>query len=255
MSRVKTTLIIPDTHIPHENVRALKLTLNVAKYLHSKTCKHNSLDEIVFIGDFADFLSVSKFQKPADKHHLLIREIECVNMWLNRIDKLFPRVNKTFIEGNHEYRLSSYLNSRAPEIFGITDCSQLFDIQKRNYKWIPYGNSQRYQLPNTNLYLRHEPPRTSVMASARICLDHTLVGHIHSLDEFSVGSLSGNVSTVTACGFLGDTSKDVYSYAKQPNWELAFCLVHMTHDGNHFIEKCRIDRNYRTYASGRIFQG
>ena len=55
---VKKALIIPDCHIPYEDKRAYDLMLEVAKDVDP--------DEIVILGDYADFYAVNSHGKDAE---------------------------------------------------------------------------------------------------------------------------------------------------------------------------------------------
>jgi predicted MPP superfamily phosphohydrolase len=156
---LKRALIIPDTHLPYHDKRAYKLMIKVAKELDPH--------EIVILGDYADFYSVSSHGKDPTILGLLIDEVESVNKHLDELDDLFPRAKKVYICGNHEHRLERYLCDKAPALFGITSIEHLFKLNLRpNWKFVPYGPRQNHKVLGSYLNARHEPLSSSAKATA-----------------------------------------------------------------------------------------
>src|SRR5690349_21722092 len=137
---IRRSLIIPDSHIPYHNKRAMGLVFEMAK-------DTEGLCEIVILGDFADFYAVNAHGKHPGLMHVLQKEVEEVNSVLDTIDKLFPDQKKVYIEGNHEYRLERYLYQNAPALFGVTQWDLLFKLPERpNWRAINYGPTQYYKV-------------------------------------------------------------------------------------------------------------
>ena len=103
----KTALVIPDCHIPYHDERAYNLMIQVAQDL-------GHIDEIVILGDYADFYAINSHGKDPDIQHLLEDEVYEVIEKLKQLNKLFPTAKKVFICGNHEYRLDRYIKNRCP---------------------------------------------------------------------------------------------------------------------------------------------
>jgi len=156
---VRSALIIPDCHIPYENKQAYDLMLNVAYDIQP--------DEIVILGDFADFYWASSHGKHPDMLSTFQHEIDEVNYRLDELDFLFPDSKKRFLQGNHEYRLERYLQDKAPDFFGYVNCEELFHLSERpNWSWHKYGPNQAIQVLGSKLYARHEPLGSSAKATA-----------------------------------------------------------------------------------------
>jgi len=100
-------------------------------------------DEIVLLGDYADFYPVSRHAKDPSVAHALTDEIKSVNEGLDQLDKLWPKAKKVYLEGNHEWRLERYLSEQAPALFGVTDCPLLFQINQRPlWSYHRFGRTQ-----------------------------------------------------------------------------------------------------------------
>lgn len=129
---MKLALVIPDTHRPYHDKKAYNLMMAVAADLKPQ--------EIVILGDYADFYCVSSHSKDPRVLSILTDEVQDVLDGLDELDKAFPGANKVFIEGNHEYRLERYLTDKAPALFGVTDTEHLLKLNQRpNWKFRPYG--------------------------------------------------------------------------------------------------------------------
>ena len=227
----RLAVLWPDTHEPYSHAKAVALALNVISDLSS------SLDEIVFLGDFADFYAVNSHGKHPGMMHLLVDEVDKVNFSLDLIDSTFPRVRKVFLEGNHEFRLERYLINVAPALFGVTDLNFLFRFNQRpGWTVIPYGPEQRFRVLGSNLHARHEPLASSAAASLKQSMCNLTYGHIHRIESATHVTLPGKTLTNFSVGWLGDCrKKEVFGYVKgHHRWNLGFGLVWVDTETNEF---------------------
>lgn len=219
---LKLALIIPDCHIPYEHKKAYNLMLKIALQVKP--------DEIVILGDYADFYAVSSHSKDPRVANLLLDEISMVNQRLDELDKFFPEANKVYLEGNHEFRLERYLIDRAPALFGVTETRFLFDFDKRpNWRFIPYTPNQKHSVLESYLYAKHTPLSNSAKATVTKALCSLVYGHIHSMEENHIVGMNGDNHVAFSVGWLGDKSKDlVFNYVKNHHqWQLGFGLVYV----------------------------
>lgn len=240
---LKCALIIPDTHRPFHHVKAYNLMLEVASDLKSQ------LNEIVVLGDYADFYSVSSHSRDPRVFHMLQDEVVDVLAGLSELDHLFPDAKKVFLQGNHEFRLERYLVDKAPALFGITDTRFLLGFDQRpNWRYIPYGPNQSHKVLGSYLRARHEPLASSAKATAAKALCSIVYGHIHRIESSHIVGMDGTNHIACSVGWLGDKSKDlIYSYVKNHHqWQMGFGLcwvdqknkffhldtVHILEDGN-----------------------
>ena len=225
----KRALIIPDCHIPYEDKQAYELMLLVAQNIKPK------LDEIVILGDYADFYGVNSHGKSPAIVESMEDEIERVKARLRQLQELFPNANRVFIEGNHEHRLARYLQNKAPEIYNFLDTSRLLELEKFGFKFIPYSPDQKYKVLGSPLYARHEhlagglhcAHGTVTKASASV-----IFGHVHRIQESQIVSIDGEYYRGIASGWLGNKDHPVFNYVKTHHqWQLGFSVVTYTTEG------------------------
>lgn len=219
---LKAAILWPDTHVKWEHVRACKLVLQVMSYLGK------DLGALYLLGDFADFYFASGH---GPKHPRLlnttVEEVESVKTWLNKFDQLFPDIKKVYIEGNHEQRLTRFLQNKAPELFGYVSAYELFEIGKRpGWQWVSYTPDQRVRVLNSKLYARHEPFGPTAKATAARALCSVAYGHIHRIQQEYIVGLD-HTSHIAFCpGWLGNKRAEIFNYVKgHAQWQLGFSIV------------------------------
>lgn len=251
MVLLKKALIIPDCHIGHEDKRAYNLMLKVAKKI--------KIDEIVILGDYADFFAVNSHGSHPQVLPMIIDEVDAVKKRLDELDKLFPKAKKIYIEGNHEHRIERFLLNNAPALFGVTSTEHLLDINRRpNWKFVKYGPNQSYKILGSKLKARHEPLGSSAKATASKALTSLVYGHIHRIEESHVVGLDGTNHVCFSVGWLGDKSADkIFGYVKSHHqWQLGFGLVYVNEKTKYFYhDKIHILDNYTCVANGKLYKG
>ncbi len=247
---LKKALIIPDCHIPSEDKKAYSLMLKVAKAL--------KVDEIVILGDFADFYAVNSHGTHPQVIPMIIDEVEAVKKRLDQLDEMFPKAKKIYIEGNHEFRLERFLLQKAPALFGVTSTEHLLDINRRkNWKFIRYAPNQSHKVLGSKLKARHEPLASSAKATAAKALTSLVYGHIHRIEESHIVGLDGTNHVCFSVGWLGDKSYDkIFGYVKTHHqWQLGFGLVYSDKKTNYFYhEKVHILDNYTCVVNGKLYK-
>lgn len=247
---MKKALLIPDVHIGHEDKKAYGLMLKVAKDI--------KVDEIVILGDFADFYAINSHGTHPQVIPMLIDEVESVKKRIDELDKLFPKAKKVFIEGNHEYRLERYLLKNCPALFGVTSTEHLLELNKRpNWKFIPYGPNQSYKVLGSKLKARHEPLSSSAKATAAKALTSLVYGHIHRIEESHIVGLDGTNHVCFSVGWLGDKTYDkIFGYVKSHHqWQLGFGIVHVDEKTKYFYhDKIHILDNYTCVVNGKLYK-
>lgn len=252
--KTSQTLVIPDCHIPYHDRHAYELMLWVAK--------QSKVNRIVILGDYADFYAVSSHERGANAERHLKREVMAVNGELDRLDELFPKVEKIFIQGNHEWRLERYLDARAPELFGLVDTPSLLKLEKRGWEYHPYTPDQLARIGQSKLYARHTPLGGGVMPCHQTVLKagcSVIYGHVHTAQSSQVVMANGDTHIAMSVGWLGDKKQDAFNYvAGHHQWSLGFGLVTMDDkDGFFWADTIRIFRTgntYRCVANGAIFE-
>ena len=245
MARPKKILVIPDVHIPYPH-KAYRKMLEVSK----------DISALYILGDYADFYSISSYAKHPKISQFLKTEINAVNKELDYIDKLFPKIPKVFIQGNHEHRLEKYINRSAVELFGMVKCDELFKIHERpNWRWIPYGPEQKVKICN-GLYARHEPlsgagPKTT----AKKALSSIIYGHIHRAEEGHIVGIDNKVHSSICAGWLGNVhgpGKNVFDFVKSHHqWQIGWTYIYVD-KGTFHHQSILVKKNNTFLLDGKI---
>jgi len=228
--KTKRALIIPDCHIPYEDKDAYQLMLDVAKDVDP--------DEIVILGDYADFYNVSSHGQSPEIMETLMDEISAVHVRLRELKKLFPKAKKVFIQGNHEFRLERYINNQCPALFGVTGTERILELGLYGFEYIPYGPNQKYNVLGSKLIARHEPlagGKHVAQNTVEKAMKSVIFGHTHRIQEAQTVSIDGNNYRGISSGWLGDKNHSVMAYVKSHHqWALGFSVVTCLEDGTWF---------------------
>ena len=215
---LRLAFIIPDTHAPYHHVKANKLVQLIANDLQP--------DEIVFLGDVADYYAVNSHGRHPGLLHTLVEEIDQVNKFIDGWDKCPGK--KVYLIGNHENRLERFIYHRCPELFQVTEIDKLMRLNERGWRFIDYGPNQIYSVLGSKLKARHEPSGTTAKLSAQKSGCSLVYGHIHRIEQaYSVHMVTKDEHVNFCPGWLGDKSYDkIFGYVKHHHqWQLGFGIV------------------------------
>jgi len=210
--RYERIVVIPDTHAPYTDDRAL---LSVFKYI--KDVKPN---KVVMLGDHVDFYALSSFDKNPERITGLQDEIDHLHNHLTELRKNY-KGEVFYLEGNHEFRLVKYLRKH-PEISSLrqfSSPSKLLDLNKFNIK---YGRS----LSVHGVLFKHgHVVRKHSGYSAKGELENEgtsgISGHTHRMSSHYVTNRSGQHGWFEM-GHLCNESAAEYMEGKVPNWQKGF---------------------------------
>lgn len=206
-------LFVPDTHVPYEDKKAFALLLEAAKVFKP--------DEIVIMGDFADFYSVSAHDKSPARGQSLVVEVNAVLDALARLGK-YARSKKTYLCGNHEDRLARYLSQRAPALYGALDVQTLFKLEQTGWDFVPYRETYRLGKLNCTHDTGTAGPNAHRQAST-VYRGSAVIGHTHRLGYDVLGVANGRPHLAAMFGWLGDYRQVDYLHkAKAAQWCLGF---------------------------------
>ena len=229
-STVKRILVMPDTHEPFSDERAVATFLEAA-YVYQP-------DQLVLIGDYSDFFAVSQHQKPPGRKYRFRDEIDLSNDGLDQLDSLGIK-EKVFLEGNHENRLTRYMAREAPELDCITPTAkQLLKIDEREgWEWYDYGVPYRIG----EIAFVHDVGRCGVNAMRASLADfggNLVFGHTHRLGVFYDGTVDGDIRVCMNVGWLGDYDAIDYmhKFKAKRSWQHGFGIVDMDENGVGFCQ-------------------
>ena len=232
--------ILSDIHVPYHD--------NVALRAAVKHLKKAKIKGLLLNGDFADFFTISRWQKDPSKRDFG-GELKQVRQLLEWLRQEFPKIPITAKLGNHEERLEHFLWEHAPELtnepeMGIDNWLRLksFGIDLVKDKRIVMVG----KLPVAH---GHELPRTaSPVNAARGAFMRTfhtiLIGHGHRTSGHADSDLWHNEVFCWSTGCLCDMTPD---YARVGNkWNHGAAVVRVEGSGDFDVE------NFRITSTGEI---
>lgn len=247
--QIKKALIIPDCHIPYHDKKAYNLMLAVAK--------DEQPDEIVILGDYADFYGVNFHGKSPDVQESLQDEIFMVHMELRRLRKHFPKAKIVYLEGNHEYRLARYIAARCPDLYGMIDVKSILELNSLNIHFVPYTPNQMYSVLGSKLLARHEPlagGKHVAQNTVEKALSSVIFGHTHRIQEAQVVAIDGKNYRGISSGWLGDETHSIFQYVKTHHqWAKGFSMVHVLPCGTWFNNLIHII-DHKLFFNGYIYE-
>lgn len=199
---LQKVLICPDVHVPYHDKNAWETFLLVAKEWKP--------DQLVFLGDFADFYQVSQFPKKPEC--VLSFEDECgaVDYELDRVSALEIPIVK-FVKGNHENRLEKEIAANARWASGLVSSRKLLKVDERGWEWVDYGKHTSIG----KLNFTHDLNRCGEYAAAQSVKDmgHNIIfGHTHRASQFYISNVMGDRHMGLTCGWLGDADAIAFEY-------------------------------------------
>jgi predicted phosphodiesterase len=248
--KLEPALILSDPHRPYHDKRAWDLVIKVGQFFKPQ--------HLIVNGDLADFYSVSSHSKDPSRVNQLDSEIEDVNCGLDELDSL-GALDKRFIAGNHEDRLTRYLQDRAPELFKMISIPELFKLKKRGWSYTPYKDDTKLG----KLHATHDVGTAGRYAAYK-ALDtyqHSVVtGHTHRMSYVVEGNAVGEFKLSAQFGWLGDINKVDYMHkmVAMKNWALGFGVgyVHPTTGVAYLVPVpiIPVKDRYTCMVNGRYFE-
>lgn len=220
-------LIVPDVHSPYVDYVAWRAMMGFARQWRPTTIK--------VLGDFADFYSVSFFDKDPKRASNLLEECKVANALLDELDDLGAQ-RKLFCEGNHEARASRYIRQRAPALEGAVTLDGLFGFQRRGWLFLPYGELARVG----NLHIAHDVGKSGANAAAQaaVTVGHSIcTGHTHRASLTYFGTALGERYVSATAGWLGDVAAADYANTTvKATWQHAFATATMDEVGDFALQ-------------------
>ena len=128
--RAKRILIFGDVHCPYEDMGAVRRMLDGC----------GKVDECVISGDLLDMAAMSRFAKN-DKVPTIEEEIKAAGRILSLLRLRLGDVPITYLQGNHELRLSKRLNELLPELSGFVSVPDILDLKGYGIRYVDSPNA------------------------------------------------------------------------------------------------------------------
>jgi len=222
-------LFVPDTHVPYHDKFAWMLMLKAARIFKP--------DEVVVLGDFADFYSVSAHSKNPNRRNDLKWEVDQARECLKDLQALGATRN-IFVCGNHEERLERYLSDRAPALFNSVKVPEILGLTESGWHYYPYR--EQYKLGK--LHITHDTGPCGQNAhrqSSATFQGSAVIGHTHRMELSVMGSADGPPQVAAMFGWLGDFEQVDYLHKTKVkrDWVHGFGIgYHDTGTGAVFLQ-------------------
>lgn len=234
-------VIIGDVHVPYHDQDAVECMITWAK-----ANKHT--DWLLINGDFADFYSVSRWEKDPRKRDLLA-ELEDVKTLLKHLKGIFKQV--IYKAGNHESRYSRYLTEKAPELLSIPalQLDRILELRELGIKYVP-EHKPILLGPHLYVFHGHEIRLSGGVSPARTLFlrvkSNAIAGHLHRASQNTEVLPDGRTVSTWTHGCLCGLNPDYLPV--NMGWVHGFAAVTLEGKGG-----CRWRvQNLRILADGQI---
>jgi hypothetical protein len=218
--KIQKTVLLPDIHYPHCDRRTMDV---VNEFIFDY-----DPDELVYMGDqlSLDCISFWNKKRPLLKEgQRLKKDYDNFNTDVLKVHENItrPDIRRTFIMGNHEERVTSFVEEN-PELEGFLDIDLNLNLYDRGYKVIPFGDVHKVG----KLYVMHGKYWNIYHAKATVeAYEGSVVyAHVHNPQMFT------KISPVDAKGYHMATSlpclcntKPDYKKNAPTHWVNGFGIV------------------------------
>jgi len=226
-------LILADIQIPYHDMEALTLAIKWGK---------DSLytDFILLLGDIVDCYQLSKFEKDPNKRRFK-GELDDTNIFIDILQKQFPKAQIIFKMGNHENRLDRFLMRKSPELTEFKDYIWEKELRVKERGMIMVPHDVPLTVGKLNIIHGHELKGTSTVVNPARgaylkAMECILEAHWHRTSQHAEMSFSRRLDTAWSIGCLCCLWPE---YARINKWNHGVCGMKV--DGKDFeIDNKRI---------------
>jgi hypothetical protein len=226
-------LCLFDVHIPFHEPKALEAALAYGK-------KHK-VTGIILGGDAQDCAAISFWQSSRKRD--FDKEVELFIDFLDLLDQEFPKAEKVYKPGNHEYRLPRYYQIKAPELIGLPLAAMdtILGLEHRGIEFLDYkqiimaGKLPILHGDELPMIARSVNPARGLFLRTK---SWSMCGHCHTTSQHNAKNIQGVQLTTWSVGCLCDLQPDYNVYGNDWNW--GFAIVNVEKDGSFEVDNRRI---------------
>ena len=249
-SRIKTLVALPDLHVPQPCPGEIHGSALAAL----EFCNDFKPDEIVGVGDWGEFESISHWMKnkKLDIEGLrLSRDLDAVNTLVDDCCRMTDKF--TYIKGNHEEWLDKYINEH-PELLGMFELHKYCEFEKKNIEWFEYGKV--YTVGNVNLTHGWYANKYHANKHATEYGDNIYYGHTHDVQSFTHHRRSHEDQLPFEAMSIGCLCETSPAYVKnRPHKRVnAFGIFYIMDDGS-YTRYVPIIINDQFIWNGKLYKG
>lgn len=244
-------LVLPDIHVPFHDVTAIDAVIEYAKDEH--------WDEFIQLGDFVDLDVVSRFVigKPgAIEGRRLSDDYDMAGKLLDRllsaVRKKNPSCKATLLEGNHEYRISRWLDS-FPQLRGMLEVPMGLKLKERGVDWVEADSKGLvYRVRQANFihgwyYNMHHAKKTLEQFDE----GDIWYGHVHDMEESTKVAYGVRKRRGGSLGCLCALDLD-YTQGRPTKWQHGFGVFAFA-GSTYATHRVRIDGGEFVAPNGKLY--
>jgi hypothetical protein len=217
----KKYLVAGDIHIPYHDRHSLELMFAYAARV--------KVDGVLFLGDFMDCYQLSMFVKDPRQRHFK-DEIQAAQDLLAFVRSKLKLKHLIWKLGNHEKRWDTYLQLKAPELFGIPGCSlpEIIHTERYDIEVVPENCPMRHSM--LTILHGHEfgrsfsspvNPARGMYLRGGGCI---ISAHEHRTSQHTEPTVLGTNISTWSMGCLCDLHPP---YRTLNKWDHSFAIIHI----------------------------
>lgn len=234
-------LIGSDIHFPYEDRDGYQLFFDVAVSLKPQI--------LVLLGDILDCYAVSAHDKDANRATpaAFKEELIYARAKLNELRDALPKTRIIYKEGNHETRLSRYIQKNAAALSNLreTKLDALLGLKDLDIEWI--ANDERLRIGRL-WHIHGNEIAGGGQSPARLKYQRMqcnfVFGHHHQRDKFRPRAYDGSQHGAWGNPCLCRLDAEYLHHAH--NWSLGFTLVDHDADGSFQVEETEVIKTAET---------
>lgn len=225
-------LVLGDVHVPHHDRPTLEAAVAEAH--------RRGVVGVILNGDTLDCHEISTHDKDP-KASRYVDEIATGKQFLAWLRAKLPKARIVYKEGNHEERLTRYILSRAPALFGVdgVNLSAMLALADYDIEWV--GDRRVIGLGKLSVVHGHEyrggggvsPARWLYLRARSVAM----CGHFHRVSEHQERDIRGRASGAWSVGCACHLSP---RYAPLNDWSHGYAIVEVGSDGWFRVDNRRV---------------
>lgn len=145
--------------------------------------------EVIIGGDFLEMESCSAHGGKA-RLPMLMEDVKAGKKALRELRAACPKAKITYLEGNHETRLTRKVIADAAELDGALTVPALLDLKSLDIEWVPYGKVVvRGKIGFVHGFLTTKHHAAAHLARYKRSISY---GHTHKPQVFTEGNVNAN---------------------------------------------------------------
>jgi hypothetical protein len=255
-NKIERWIVIPDIHCSVSGSHDADSLATVAEFL-----KTQRFDGFINLGDLIDFSIISHHNLEtlrAVEGGRILEEYRCADAILAKHEQIIrgnnPKAKMIYLEGNHEHRISRYIDAH-PECEGLLEVPKVLKLAERKIEWIPsWSEGALYELGKASfihgLYVNDHHAKKSLQ---RYNNRNLFYGHSHDHQIYS--SFGFPADNVMIGGSLGCLCRIPQNYLRNSptRWVQMITIFELDKEsGNFQLTPIRL-HNHQLIYDGKVY--